>query len=311
MTNMFEQHTVLLVDDEASSRALVGQMLRRLGFREVLLAEDGYQAVEILNSQQVTAVVTDFRMPGIHGLQLLKYIRTGQTYAPRNLICGMLTSYAERELVGLAIVLDVDTFLAKPVSMETITKHLKRSFAYRFEPLDVDTYMAVDVENAAPHLTTPSPFDLPRPPPRTVAPPPPPPPPQAPPEEKSAEAPPAPAAPPAKPPPDKAAPGKAAPSQPAPGKAAPGKLAPAKSMPGKPVPAKAAKPAPERSDDKPAKKVKLEDVPENALLARDLYGAGGTLLLAAGTRFKTRYIKRLEELRELKEKIDHVWITEE
>jgi CheY-like chemotaxis protein len=300
-SNLFEQHTVLLVDDEASSRALVGQMLRRLGFHDVLLAEDGYKAIEILNAQTVTAVITDFRMPGIHGLQLLKYIRTGQTYAPRNLICGMLTSYAERDLVGLAIVLDVDTFLAKPVSMETMTKHLKRCFAYRFEPLAVDTYLSVDVDNAAPHLTTPNPFDLPRVPPRPVTPP---------------------ASAPTAQPPPVASPTIASPAVPTagsqPGKPmvpaakAPSKVAPSSTVSVPPTAAKTEKPKADLTDHgKAVKKVALEDVPENAVLGRDLYGAGGTLLLAAGTVFKSRYIRRLEELRDLKEKIEHVWILED
>lgn len=288
MTNhLFEQHTVLLVDDEASSRALVGQMLRRLGFRDVLLAEDGYTAIEILNATDVTAVITDFRMPGLHGLQLLKYIRTGQTYAPRNLICGMLTSYAERDLVGLAIVLDVDTFLAKPVSMETITKHLKRSLAYRFEPLPAETYLAVDVDNAAPHLTA-APFDLPKAPARAATPAP------------SAQAP-------IPPPPPLPT---AAPIPTLVTKTA--SRTPEAATPSPPAAKKTITPTDITADHgTPAKRVALDEVPEDAVLARDLYGAGGTLLLAAGTRFKSRYIRRLEELRDLKEKIEHVWIVDE
>src|SRR5437868_4679302 len=106
----FEQQSILLVDDEDFSRTMVSQMLRRIGFGDVVVAADGYQAITLLRDQPITAVLTDFRMPGMHGLQLLKAIRTGATAAERNLPCAMLTSYAERNLVGLAIVLDVDTF---------------------------------------------------------------------------------------------------------------------------------------------------------------------------------------------------------
>jgi hypothetical protein len=54
--------------------------------------------------------------------------------------------------------------------------------------------------------------------------------------------------------------------------------------------------------------IELAEVPENAELARNLVGSSGTLLLAAGTRFKSRYIKRLEELNAIDEKIESVWI---
>lgn len=269
MSVSFERQIVLLVDDEASSRALVGKMLQRMGFADVLIAEDGFKAVDILNARRdITAVVTDFRMPGLHGLQLLKMIRTGQTTAPRNIVCALLTSYAERHLVGLAIVLDVDTFLAKPVSPETLSKHLGRCFQYRFEPLPVATYDTVDVDNAAPHLS----LD------------------EAPPASK-------PSAPPYPP----------APTDPAP-TAEFKQVGPPQPAPAEPVKGEPPTPSPEA---KPHKKVALADVPENATLARDLVGAGGTLLLAAGTQFKARYAKRLEELSGIREKVEYAWIVDE
>src|SRR3954468_9827411 len=107
MPVMFDKHTIMLVDDEPFSRALVGQMLQRLGFAGVVLAESGRDAVSLLEREPITAVITDFRMPGMTGLQLLKAIRTGKTAAERNLPCALLTTHAEHHLVNLAIVLDV------------------------------------------------------------------------------------------------------------------------------------------------------------------------------------------------------------
>ena len=60
---------------------------------------------------------------------------------------------------------------------------------------------------------------------------------------------------------------------------------------------------------RPQKKIPIAEVPENAILARNVMGSSGTLLLAAGTRFKARYAKRLEELQE--GNIDSVWIVDE
>lgn len=267
--------TILLVDDEESSRAMVRQMLRRIGFGDVKVAADGYRATDMLNQHKIDAVLTDFRMPGMNGLSLLKAIRTGKTAADRNLPCGMLTSYAERHLVGLAIVLDVDTFLAKPVALEVLSKHMTRMFQYRFEPQSAAEYAAIDVEYAEPHLTSEAPQPVVSPPEETVVP--------LPVDErqlqeleqaklKEAIA---------------AADRRARPAQ-----------------PGQPEMQGRGRPPP---DARPVK-VPLSDVPENAMLARDLVGAGGTLLLAAGTPFKRRYMRRLEELSAINEGVDSVWI---
>lgn len=297
------EQTILLVDDEESSRAMVRQMLRRVGFGEVMVASDGYRAVDVLNHHKIDAVLTDFRMPGMHGLSLLKAIRTGKTAADRNLPCAMLTSYAERHLVGLAIVLDVDTFLAKPVALEVLAKHMARMFQYRFEPQSVAEYAAIDVEHAAPHLTESQP--------RPVAPPP-----EEPPKELVAPLPVderqlaehqqarlkeqiAAADKRARPHPDKAAD-----KTPEPARA---REASRSSRPAaKGAPAQPARALPQGR----AIKVALGDVPENAVLAKDLFGAGGTLLLAAGTPFKSRYMKRLEDLSAINEGVDSVWIFE-
>jgi two-component system chemotaxis response regulator CheY len=276
----FDQQTILIVDDEAFSRTMVAQMLKRLGAREVHQAEDGYQAIEVLNRLPITVLITDFRMPGIHGLQLLKRVRTGQTAAPRNLTCAMLTGYAVRHLVGLAIVLDVDAFLAKPVSAATLTKHLMRAFQYRFEPLPIDNYEAIDVTRADAFLAeTASPAAKPSPAPE----------PEAAVEEIEPPAERRPAAP--------AGPGPTAPAK--------TPSTPERASPTERRPAAAAAPA---ADPGAVKRVALNEVPEGAVLARDIVGSSGTLLLASGTAFRGRYVKRLQELRDLEGDITHVWV---
>jgi CheY-like chemotaxis protein len=241
MAAKFARQSILLVEDEAFSRSLVREMLRRIGFGDVLVADNGDIAVDILNTRKVSIVLSDFRMPGMHGLQLLKHIRVGETKAPRSLPFAMLTSYADRNLVGLAIVLDINSFLAKPASPDTLAKRLTHCMQTPLEPLPVETYAAVSVDSVAP---------------------------------------PAPAAPP-----------------PHEGKKAPVAVV------------LNAKPAP-TVDNRKVVRVALSEVPENAVLARNLMGTSGQLLLGAGTHFRARYIKRLEELTAIDEKIEHVYVYE-
>jgi two-component system chemotaxis response regulator CheY len=290
----FDQHTILLVDDEEFSRSVVGHMLRRLGFKEVLVAESGYQATELLNTRPVTVMLTDFRMPGMHGLQLLKSVRTGKTKAPRNLPCAMLTGYADRNLVSLAIVLDINTFLAKPASPDAISKRLGHCLQYLIEPLDVSTYEAVRVDGAsaadlakaqavvAGAPEEPLSWD----------------------EEERAER-----------EAEKAAEAPSAERKKAEEKRAERSVGKTKAATQRPdaKPKTAAQPAASAAPAKDRKgkrvvEVDLADVPENAELARNLVGSNGTLLLAAGTQFKQRYIKRLEELSALNEKTERVAI---
>ncbi|MGE4061994.1 MAG: response regulator [Rhodospirillaceae bacterium] len=311
----FQQQRVLVVDDEPFSQGLVAQMLRKAGAGEVLLASNGYEALDMLERHAVTAMIIDFRMPGIHGLELLKRIRTGKTAAERNLICVMLTGHAVRHLVGLAIVLDVDTFLAKPVSLETLIKHMNRALQYRFEALPVEDYEAVDVRHADAFL-------------RTGGVQPPPPPPEKAPEDAAAEefleemkakaaearlrAPP----PAQSEPPGSEAPAPASAPAPAPVPAKPAAKAPARPA-GKPAsppgakPAAPREPAPAAAAPKgPVKAVKLSEIPEGAVIAKNIVGRTGTLLVAAGTPFRARYARRLSEISDIEGEIKEVWIHE-
>jgi hypothetical protein len=72
-----------------------------------------------------------------------------------------------------------------------------------------------------------------------------------------------------------------------------------------PPPTRAVPAAAPRGD---AVRMALTEVPEGAVLARNIIGASGTLLLAAGTPFRSRYVRRLQELRDMEGEIENVWV---
>ncbi len=120
-------YTILLVDDVTFSRQTVMKLLKGMGDPEVHQAENGAEAMEILQSEgAVDFVLSDFKMPGFNGLQLLKAIRTGQTAAMRETPFAMLTGYSERHLIDMALALDVNAFLAKPVSKKILATRLDK-----------------------------------------------------------------------------------------------------------------------------------------------------------------------------------------
>jgi two-component system, chemotaxis family, chemotaxis protein CheY len=108
----------LVVDDEEFIRSLVKQLLIEMGAKEVLIAEDGQKAIDVLaqRGEGINCIISDFKMPNMTGVELLQAVRAGTAHVDRDLPFAMLTGYSDKFVLGLAMALDVDAFIAKPVS---------------------------------------------------------------------------------------------------------------------------------------------------------------------------------------------------
>ena len=108
----------LVVDDEEFIRSLVKQLLIEMGAKEVLIAEDGQKAIDVLTQrgEGIDCIISDFKMPNMTGVELLQAVRAGTAHVDRDLPFAMLTGYSDKFVLGLAMALDVDAFIAKPVS---------------------------------------------------------------------------------------------------------------------------------------------------------------------------------------------------
>ncbi len=123
-------HTILLVDDVTFSRQTISKLLHGMGTPTVLHAEDGDEALDVLNKNpNVDFVISDYNMPKFNGLQLLKAIRTGKTDIKPETPFAMLTGYSDRHLVDMALALDVNAFLTKPVSLKSLSRRLDKMLA--------------------------------------------------------------------------------------------------------------------------------------------------------------------------------------
>jgi CheY-like chemotaxis protein len=120
--------TVLVVDDDAMSREMVSRMLARLPVAGVLKASDGIEAIERIGQAggAVDAAILDFNMPRMHGLQLLKKIRTAETLARPGLPCIMLSGHNDAGLHDLALALRANAFLQKPAIFGKLKAELER-----------------------------------------------------------------------------------------------------------------------------------------------------------------------------------------
>ncbi|MDV7341187.1 response regulator [Terasakiella sp. A23] len=123
----FNDDTAIVVDDETFSLSIVTQLCRAIGFREVKSeksVKDGLLALRVSPPGSSPIIIADFRMPEHNGLELLKAVRMGVVHSDRSLPVLMLTGHTDAQLVALALKLDVDAFIAKPVSKAALEKRL-------------------------------------------------------------------------------------------------------------------------------------------------------------------------------------------
>ncbi len=116
---------ILIADDERNAREGLARALRR-SF-EVLLADGGQQALELLQAQPVDALLSDVRMPGMDGLTLLQRALALQP-AP---VCIMLTAYGTIELAVEAMRRGAYDFMTKPINLDRLELVLQRALRAR------------------------------------------------------------------------------------------------------------------------------------------------------------------------------------
>ncbi|MFQ5763622.1 MAG: response regulator [Rhodospirillales bacterium] len=123
-------YSILLVDDVAFARRTVMRLFRGMGAPTVHQAVHGAQALKFLKSgKPVDFVIADFNMPKFNGLQLLKAVRTGAAGVDRSMPVAFLTGFSDKHLVNMALALDVNAFLLKPVSKKTLSQRLEKMLA--------------------------------------------------------------------------------------------------------------------------------------------------------------------------------------
>jgi two-component system, sensor histidine kinase and response regulator len=115
---------VLVVDDLSVMRLLVRNNLRSMGIENVVLAANGREALEMLQKWRFDIVVTDWNMPLMDGLELLKHIRASKTY--RQVPVVLITAEGERSQVRHAIEAGVSEFLIKPFSFGAFQSKIQR-----------------------------------------------------------------------------------------------------------------------------------------------------------------------------------------
>ncbi|MBV8657310.1 MAG: response regulator [Burkholderiales bacterium] len=120
---------ILVVDDFPAMRRIIANLLRELGFQNIVEAENGERALHILNNQQIDAVLSDWNMPIMDGLELLKHIRASDKL--KNLPVMLVTAEGKRDNVVVAAQAGADSYIVKPFNGQVLQTKIATMLAKR------------------------------------------------------------------------------------------------------------------------------------------------------------------------------------
>ncbi len=121
---MGKEMKILVVDDFATMRKVVKNLLKQAGFENVVEAEDGVVALRLLKSQKIDFIVSDWNMPNMTGLELLKAVRADQELAGTPFL--MVTAEALQDNVVAAVKAGVSNYIVKPFTAEVLNEKIMK-----------------------------------------------------------------------------------------------------------------------------------------------------------------------------------------
>lgn len=117
---------ILIVDDFSTMRRIVKNLLRDLGFTNTSEADDGLTALPMLQSGKYDFLVTDWNMPGMQGIDLLKAVRADANLASLPVL--MVTAESKKEQIVEAAQAGVNGYVVKPFTAATLKEKIDKIF---------------------------------------------------------------------------------------------------------------------------------------------------------------------------------------
>lgn len=116
----------LIVDDQQTIRSLVRNGLREIGLTDIEDASDGEDGLRVLLSRKTNLIISDFNMPKLDGLGLLRAVRATPQLKSIGFI--MLTGRADNDLVARAQQFGVNNYLVKPFTVATLKTKIEEVY---------------------------------------------------------------------------------------------------------------------------------------------------------------------------------------
>jgi two-component system, chemotaxis family, chemotaxis protein CheY len=120
---------VLVVDDFSTMRRIIKNILRQLGMNNIVEADDGTTAWEVLNKDRIDFVVSDWNMPKMTGIELLRKVRSSEEFGDLPFL--MVTAEAQQENIIEAVQAKVSNYIVKPFTAETLGQKIDKIFEKR------------------------------------------------------------------------------------------------------------------------------------------------------------------------------------
>ncbi len=117
---------ILIVDDFSTMRRIIKNLLRDLGFNNTQEADDGTTALPMLQTGNFDFLITDWNMPGMQGIDLLKAVRADEKLATLPVL--MVTAEAKREQIVEAAQAGVNGYVVKPFTAATLKEKIDKIF---------------------------------------------------------------------------------------------------------------------------------------------------------------------------------------
>ena len=117
---------ILVVDDFSTMRRIIKNLLKDLGFANIQEADDGNTALPMLQQGDFDFVVTDWNMPGMQGIDLLRAIRADASL--KHIPVLMVTAEAKKEQIIAAAQAGVNGYVIKPFTAATLKEKLAKIF---------------------------------------------------------------------------------------------------------------------------------------------------------------------------------------
>ena len=120
---------ILVVDDFSTMRRIIKNLLRDLGFNNTSEADDGLTALPMLKAGNFDLLVTDWNMPGMQGIDLLKAVRADEDEKLKSIPVLMVTAEQKKEQIVEAAQAGVNGYIVKPFTALILKEKLEKIFA--------------------------------------------------------------------------------------------------------------------------------------------------------------------------------------
>ena len=117
---------VLIVDDFATMRRILRNILKQIGFSKITEADDGKSALKELENETFDLILCDWNMPEMQGIEVLKKIRSDDKL--KNIPFVMVTAEAQKDNIIEAVKAGVSSYIVKPFTAETVSGKLQKIF---------------------------------------------------------------------------------------------------------------------------------------------------------------------------------------